>query len=80
MPGTEHSTVPIKDFCGLAQRKRQRNKVSSDQQSRVELWTERGRVRVTVGHSAVAAPDAIIDMARREAGVAPSEFLRGEIA
>lgn len=80
MPGTEHTTVPVKDFCGLSHANRQRNKVSSEQQTRVSLWTTGGRVSVEVGHSTVASPDAIIDMGRREAGVDPGEFLRGEIA
>jgi len=78
MSGSDHSTTTLKDFCGLAQEKHQRNK-HSGQQSTVRLWTAGGRLTVDVGHAVVAAPDAVIDMARREAGVAPDAFWRGEV-
>jgi hypothetical protein len=80
MPGTEHSTASLKDFCSFGERKRQRNKESISQESSVILWTTGGRIEVDVVHSIVAAPDAVIDMARRDADVSPQQFNRGEIA
>jgi hypothetical protein len=48
--------------------------------SRVRLFDALGRnVEIVVPHSPLAGEDAIIEMARNQAGVPPHEMRRGEI-
>jgi hypothetical protein len=49
------------------------------QRSRVRLETPLGAVDATVTHLPRATTDAVIDMARQAAGVAPAQFHAGTI-
>ncbi|WP_160162937.1 hypothetical protein [Halorubrum distributum] len=45
----------------------------------VELRTARGKLVEDVEASIVATDDAIVEQARRDLGVAPEDFNRGEV-
>jgi len=56
-------------------------RVSSDdhRRSTVQLQTTHGLITRPVSHGPLAVDDAVIDMARRRAGVEPAAFVTGEV-
>ncbi|WP_161612594.1 hypothetical protein [Halorubrum tebenquichense] len=45
----------------------------------VSLRTARGRLVEDVDASLLATDDAVVDMARRQAGISPDDFRTGEV-